>query len=134
VVKPKEIVSVYGKCHIQLSPEERETIDTQQIKEDADVDETVVAEPKAGPYAKATATATATITTTLVEDSDDEHESIILVPPVPTKRTVVEPVVEPVSIPEPVSVPPPAVVEEASSSVAVATKTVKKVVKKVVAK
>ena len=136
VVKPKEIVSVYGKCHIQLSPEERETIDTQQIKEDADVDEPLVAESKAGPYAKATATATATITTTLVEDSDDEHEPIILVPPVPSKRTFAEPVVEPESVPPPAPVPVPssAVVEEVSSSVAVAPKTVKKIVKKVVAK
>jgi hypothetical protein len=40
VVKPREVVSVYGKCHIELSSEERDTIDTQEIvDEEAEVEE-----------------------------------------------------------------------------------------------
>ncbi len=36
VVKPREVVSVYGKCRVMLSEEERGAIETQQIKEDDD--------------------------------------------------------------------------------------------------
>ena len=48
VVKPREVVSIYGKCHIQLSEDERGLIEGQQINEDVDVDdEHVVAKPVA---------------------------------------------------------------------------------------
>jgi len=113
VVKPKEIVSVYGKCHIQLSEEERETIDTQQIKDDADVEEPVLADKSvAAPVS------------TLVEDSDDEE-------PAP------KPVVKEAPAPAPVPVPPPAPVEvvDPTPVAAEAPKpAVKKVVKKVAPK
>ena len=47
VVKPREVVSIYGKCHIQLSEDERGLIEGQQINEDEDVDEPIVAvQPK----------------------------------------------------------------------------------------
>lgn len=102
VVKPREIVSVYGKCQILLSNEERETIDTQEIKEDLDIEEHVqVADNK---------------TSTVVEDSDNEEEVVKTVeqPPVvvektpavaPVKKVIkkAEPVVEtPVETSEPV--------------------------------
>jgi len=113
VVKPKEIVSVYGKCHIQLSEEERETIDTQQIKDDADVEEPVLAEKSvAAPVS------------TLVEDSDDEEPAL-------------KPVVKEAPAPAPVPVPPPAPVEvvDPTPVAAEAPKpAVKKVVKKVAPK
>jgi hypothetical protein len=34
MVKPREVVSVYGKCQIQLSVEDKNTIETQEIKEE----------------------------------------------------------------------------------------------------
>ena len=34
VVKPREVVSVYGKCRVLLSDEERGAIDSQEIKDD----------------------------------------------------------------------------------------------------
>jgi hypothetical protein len=59
VVKPREIVSVFGKCHIELSTEERDTLETQKITCESDVEEQPSAvEP----------------TSTIVEDSDDEKE------------------------------------------------------------
>jgi len=119
VVKPKEIVSVYGRCHIQLSQEDRETIETQQIKDDVDVEETV--EP--------TTTKKSVIDSTTVEDSDDETESIVLVAPVPfAPAPIVAPIVAPVVESAPVVKAP--VVEPAP----VAKPAVKKVVKKVPAK
>jgi len=63
VVKPREVVSVYGKCHIQLSPEEQDTIEKQEIvDEDAEVDVAESVDNKKVSVAPST----------LVEDSDDE--------------------------------------------------------------
>lgn len=58
VVKPREVVSVYGKCHIELSSEERDTIETQEIVDE--VEETKPVEP----------------TSTVVEDSDEENDEV----------------------------------------------------------
>lgn len=79
VVKPREIVSVYGKCQIQLSNEERETIDTQEIKEDLDVEDTSIVDKN--------------VSSTSVADSDDEEE---VVKPVVVKAEPVETPVAPV--------------------------------------
>lgn len=38
IVKPREVVSVYGKCHIELSAEDFEKIEKQDVKEDVDED------------------------------------------------------------------------------------------------
>ena len=119
VVKPKEIVSVYGKCHIQLSPEERETIETQQIKDDADVEEPVLAEKSVAAPAPVS---------TLVEDSDDEGGAPEPAPkPVVKEASVVPPPApsaEPRTDPVEVAVAPIAVAEAPKPAV-------KKVVKKV---
>ena len=130
VVKPKEIVSVYGKCHIQLSPEDRETIDTQHIKDDVDVEDEPVVSTNA-----ATNAATKSVSQTVVEDSDDEGEPITLVAPVASKAETVR-AVEPVQVPAhavaaqavaaPVQVAAPEQAAEAAPKAAV-----KKVVKKV---
>jgi hypothetical protein len=75
VVKPREIVSVFGKCHIKLSPEQRTIMETQKIDDDVvEPDEEyavttpVVAAPKvvqepAKPQ-------------TYVENSDDEADQL----------------------------------------------------------
>ena len=83
VVKPREIISVYGKCHIQLSVDEIDKIEKQVIEED--VDEVVEPEP-------------VSVTTTLAEDTDDEQELELVKKDVVVEPTpVVTPVVAPVA-------------------------------------
>jgi hypothetical protein len=147
VVKPREVVSVYGRCHIQLSSEERDAIDTQEIKEDVDdelpqenvrgfVDvpptaHTAPVQPPAQPIS------------TLVEDSDGEDNVTPPAPPVeqpkPVKKVVKSETPAATPVPVPVPAPAPAQVEEsevpvASDTAPAAAAPVKKVVKKVVKK
>jgi len=80
VVKPHIQDSVFGKCHIELSTDERDTINKQPIAENVND-----SEDEDGPSIPATTTSTE------VDDSDDEKES---------ETVVAEPVEEPE--PEPV--------------------------------
>jgi hypothetical protein len=75
VVKPKEVVSVFGKCHINLSEDDKEA-----INEDADTPVAVTA-----PIS------------TMVEDSDNEEE-----PPSPVVTQAPTPVVAPTPVADPV--------------------------------
>lgn len=105
VVKPKEVVSVYGKCHIQLSAEEKDSIDAQQINDDADSVSESTQQPPVSVFQPAVQPVVAAAVQpiveapkpiTKVEDSDDEGDSTQVAP-------VVTPVVEePVKAPEPV--------------------------------
>ena len=104
VVKPREVVSVYGKCHIQLSSDDREAIESQKIP-DEDIDDEVE-EPKS-----------ATVFDTSAADSDEEAEPVVT--PAPVVKKVVK------KAPAPVESP----VEE-SVAVAVEEAPKKKVVKK----
>jgi len=82
VVKPQEVVSVYGKCHIQLSTDELSMIEKEPVKVDGIDDEeetSIVVKP----------VVTKPVSTT-VEDSDDEKEEVS-VPVIETK--VEQPVV-----------------------------------------
>ena len=76
VVKPREVVSVYGKCHIQLSSEDRDAIDSQKIPdedlEEGEDTEQVVAAP----------------IDTAAEDSDEEVEQEVAPAPAPVKKVV----------------------------------------------
>jgi len=67
VVKPREVVSVYGKCHIQLSSEDINVLEKQVIPktEDEEVEEETQAQQ------------------TVVEDSDEEEEAEPVVEKVP---------------------------------------------------
>ena len=114
VVKPREVISVYGKCHIQLSSDEIDKIEKQVITEDAEEDVIVVSEP----------VVVATVTTTLAEDTDDETEPETPEPePVkePTPTPVVKKVVKKVETPAPVAttepVPATATTEQAKKKV-----------------
>lgn len=106
VVKPREVVSVYGKCHIQLSSDDREAIESQKIP-DEDVDDDVD-EPKP-----------ATVFDTSAADSDEEAEAEPVPAPTPSVKKVIK------KAPAPVEAP----VEE-SAAVAVEEAPKKKVVKK----
>jgi len=106
VVKPKEVVTVFGKCHISLSDEDKVAIETSRADDDAEEEAPVVS-------------------TTQVADSDDEAAPVV-------KKAKVEPKVEtpvPKAEPEPVKVggstPAPAASDEAPK---------KKIIKKVAPK
>jgi len=109
VVKPREIVSVYGKCHIQLSSDDREAIDSQKIPDEDAEDEVEVEEPVAKP---------ATVFDTSAADSDEEQDEETPTP-VPVVKKVVKKAA--VTVEVPVEEPVAAAVEEAPK---------KKVVKK----
>jgi hypothetical protein len=68
VVKPREVVSVYGKCHIQLSSEDINVLEKQVIPKSED-DEVVEEET--------------TEQHTVVDDSDEEEEAEPVVEKVP---------------------------------------------------
>jgi len=73
VVKPQEVVSVFGRCHIQLSPDELKMMD-KPVNVREDEDESVVDSKPA-------------ITSTEVEDSDQEDV-------IPSPAVVSKPVAE----------------------------------------
>jgi hypothetical protein len=141
VVKPKEVVTIYGKCQIQLSSEERETIDAQQIKEDDFEDEPVLADVTASQINAPSITTTSTF----VADSDHEDEPAPAPAVTPVTKKVVKKAPEPAPIVEqaptpapeveqPVEPPTPPPVVEETTAPAPAKTVVKKVVKKVVGK
>jgi hypothetical protein len=88
VVKPREIISVYGKCHIQLSSEDKEAISSQKILDD-DGEEPVDEE------------VTATVFDTTAADSDEEVEVEEQAPtPAPVKK-IIKKTAEPAPVAEP---------------------------------
>lgn len=60
IVKPREVVSAYGKCHVTLSAEEKQTMEKQVILDDVTAEELVEKEMLPPP--------------TQVEDSDAEDD------------------------------------------------------------
>ena len=84
VVKPKEVVSVFGKCHIKLSEDEKNTIENHDIE--AEEEANSVPAPQQ--------------TSTLVEDSDDEEAAT----PAPAVKVVEKPPVVEEPAPAPVAV------------------------------
>jgi hypothetical protein len=92
VVKPREVISVYGKCHIQLSQDEMKEIEESPSIDPVDSDQVAVAQPT---------------TNIEVADSDDdienESQSEAEEEPVKKKKTVKkqEPVNDPDDTPAP---------------------------------
>jgi len=123
VVKPREVVSVYGKCHIQLSPEDRDAIDSQKIT-DADGDDeeeidTLV--PSPAPIAAPVATVfdTSAADSDVEEEEDEAEEPVPQSVPTSTPAPTVKKVVKKAAVP----VAETPVAEEVA---AVATEPVKK--------
>jgi len=127
IVKPREVVSVYGRCHIQLSEEDRDTIEKQEIADDAVEEEEVKVVVKApvtkvvvkaaavAPVAPVVVASVSSITQsadTHADDSDDEPDATSS----PVEETVQE----------------EEVVVVAEEPVVVAAPVVKKIVKKAV--
>jgi hypothetical protein len=88
VVKPKEVVSVFGKCHINLSEEDKVNIETH----DAEAEHEVNSIPAPEPLQRAQ-------TSTIVEDSDDD-EPVSAPAPKPKEVVKEEPVPTPAPAPE----------------------------------
>jgi hypothetical protein len=118
VVKPREIVSVYGKCHIELSPDEKKAIETQDLRDEDE--EEPVAQVQAQ---EVVVEETKPTTTTQVDDSDDE-EAEVAEPAAPAVAAApVKKVVKKAA-----TIEPPPVVESVQEAAAEPVK--KKVVKK----
>jgi hypothetical protein len=116
IVKPQESMSsVQGRCHIELSDEDRASLgnDNFQSVEIVPVPETSNKQ------------------STMVDDSDDEEDAVVLPTPVPVVLPTPVPVVLP--IPVPVVLPTPVVVVPVVSSTDEAPKKKMVVKKKVVA-
>jgi len=120
VVKPQIMENVFGKCHIQLSEEDVESIEKKEPEKE------VVKPVPVSSY---------------TEDSDQEFEPVAPAPvkKVPVKAPVLvlvpEPVKELVQVPEPVVEPEPEpVVEEEPEPVVEEAAPKKKIVKKIVKK
>jgi len=92
VVKPREVISVYGKCHIQLSQDEMKEIEESPSFDPVDSDQVAVAQP--------------TINIEVADSDDDienESQSEAEEEPVKKKKTVKkqEPVNDPDDTPAP---------------------------------
>ena len=98
VVKPQEVISVYGRCHIQLSTDEINSMDKRvPLVGGGDDDDEAEALPASKP-----------VVNTTVEDSDEEEEDEPAPVPVPApvqevKKKVIKKAPEPEPEPEPVA-------------------------------
>ena len=113
VVKPQETLSVFGRCHIQLSTDDIETLETQEVVQTNDED-----------MEEAPASTSVPVSTE-VADSDEETETESAPTPAPV---VVKKVIKKVAAPEPVVAAAAVAVEETSTTDPAAIK--KKIVKK----
>jgi hypothetical protein len=88
VVKPYEVVSVYGKCHIKLSSEDAEAIENQEPEvDDFDDIKGAVSVPLVAPSKSELVSQTQKVEiNTEIEDSDDEDEKANCPPPPPLAR------------------------------------------------
>ena len=130
IVKPREVVTVYGKCHINLSTEDKEVLDKQVVPDEgATEEELALPPPVAAKKAAAPSVpvpASAPTPATQVDDSDDEAD--VAVTPVEAPVEAPAPVVQ-----APVEAPVEAQEEAAPQeevAAAVPTKIVKKIIKK----
>lgn len=121
VVKPREVVSVYGKCHVELTRDDVEKMDKPMVKDAdiVDVDDVVVAAAAPEPVS------------TIVEDSDDEPEPEAPVPPpAPAPAPVAKKVVKKVATPVPEAESAPVAAEAETPVVDAGEAPKKKVIKK----
>lgn len=140
VVKPRESVSIFGKCQIQLSDEDKETIETRNLEDEYDMESIPAPEPLPKSKSNVAPAPAPAQTSVHVADTDDEKEEQEVAKPAPApiaKKVVKAPAPAPAPVEEPVvpveePEPAPAQVEEPVQTPAPTP--VKKVVKKVVAK
>ena len=105
VVKPREIISVFGKCHIKLSEDERGAIETQTIKDDVDEDDYVEEVSEAIVFEKQVVDVKPSIQAHNVsaDDSDEEPEKVEEVVEVIKKKIIKKAAPAPIEKEEPVA-------------------------------
>lgn len=105
VVKPREIISVFGKCHIKLSEDERGAIETQTIKDDVDEDDYVEEASEAIVFEKQVVDVKPSIQAHNVsaDDSDEEPEKVEEVVEVIKKKIIKKAPPAPIEEEEPVT-------------------------------
>lgn len=145
IVKPREVVTVYGKCHINLSTEDKEVLDKQVVPDEGATEEEVLAvaaapQQKATPTIPTLAPVQVQAPITQVDDSDDDEPAAAAAAPPTAPPAPVEDSPPPAAVvvatitQDPVVVPPPAVAQEAeavpSDVPSVPTKVIKKIIKK----
>jgi len=86
VVKPREVVSVYGRCHIKLSEDDRGAIETQTLRDDADT----LDEDDDAPAPTPTPVFVAATHDTTAADSDDDEDAVETAPVVEETAPVVK--------------------------------------------
>lgn len=118
VVKPSEKVSVYGKCHVQLTNDDINVIDKQDIIPDTESISEIDTTDDVRPAAPVD---------TMVEDSDDEKPVEEVKKPEEKPKKIIKKVAEPAPVATPAPVP---VVEEAAPAAAPVETKKKTVVKK----
>lgn len=134
IVKPREVVSVYGKCHIELSPEDRDTIEKQEIVDEVVEEEEAIVVKSSVPVkvaekkvvvAKVPVVVVETkVPDTHADDSDDEAGPAATSEPVAVETASIDTTVSTI-------VDEPIVQTAVSTVVPTPAPVVKKVVKKV---
>lgn len=117
VVKPREVVSVYGRCHIQLSEADRGAIETQNLPDEDEAEEQIASQQTPSPV----------VHDTTAEDSDEEEdvpEPVVVATPAPVVKKIVKKAVVAAPVEQPAPVEEHVQVEAASEPVK------KKIVKK----
>lgn len=117
VVKPRNVETVYGRCHIKLSEEDRGAIDNQTIKDGDDADDNDDGESEVAPVS--VFSTTKVVHETQAADSDEEAEEAEPAPVV-AKKKVVKKVAETIQAaapePEPVVAKKKVVMKKKASS------------------
>jgi len=96
VVKPREVVSVYGQCRVMLSDEDRGAIASQKIQED-DVDETVFTKTAQHDVTAEDSDEEAEIPDIVADESATQEAAVEEEAPAPKKKVVKKKVAEPES-------------------------------------
>jgi hypothetical protein len=137
IVKPREMQSVFGKCHVVLSNEEIKTLDagedTQTVVQEEDVPQVKSAPPSKFKQTTIAPAAAPVVDQTTVEDSDEETEA----PPPPAlsrQESNAPPIPTTPSAQEPPVVTEDATVETTTATEPTAPTPAKTVVKKIVKK
>lgn len=84
IVKPREVVTVFGKCHINLSTEEKEVLNKQVIPDEGTAQEIV----DSGMVTAPVVSATPVQASTHADDSDEEDAAAAPAPATEPKKVV----------------------------------------------
>ena len=96
VVKPREVVSVYGQCRVMLSDEDRGAIASQKIEDNDDVEETVFTKTAQHDVTAEDSDEETEIPDIVADESATQEAAVEEEAPAPKKKVVKKKVAEPV--------------------------------------